>query len=238
MTETAALPCFGAPVIEESYPPPPFPPSHPQPIDDSESVGSDDEAVTVHEIRSSAIAGDVVQDGEDALMDDVVDKELAEEVASAVDFLAQLPTEETQIILAAFVEGTSPVGHEEAALFLQTLVAHLPDRTASLSAIRSGLRSVRGDTFATVTGSPSVEVGTKVAGGGVSKFLSLRRRHRLCKWRVRGNWEEHFARGDGEHGTRRYFFNKATMKTQWEVPPEFDETIGKPITEEEDEEDG
>ena len=46
----------------------------------------------------------------------------------------------------------------------------------------------------------------------LERFLTSRRQRRLKPVRVVGDWEEHFADG------RRYFYNNASQKTQWQVP--------------------
>merc|ERR1711933_505048 len=101
--------------------------------------------------------------------------------------------------------------------FIKTLIAHMPDRVAALSALRK---------------CHEIQQSSSAYGGKVSAFLSKRRTNRLKKVRTIGNWEEHFTRGDEAHPMRRYFYNNATQMTQWHTPPEF-EDLGASICEDE-----
>merc|ERR1712232_1458818 len=140
-----------------------------------------------------------------------------DEVSPAVDFLTQLPRKDALVVLRTLAGDEPPAkgGHEEAVKFVRILLDHLEDKKAALAALRRGLQESRS---------------CIQASSRVSAFLSKRRQYRTAKVRVRGNWEEHFTRGDDKEATRRYFHNNATQRTQWETPPEF-EDVGELIEE-------
>jgi hypothetical protein len=203
MQEQASLPCFGGVSVEDEPAP-----LHVLPDDEDTASVNSDEAVTVHGIPANCIAGEVVRDSagdplEEATNVEIMD--LLDEVSSAAEFLAQLPREEALALLAALRDGKVQKGQEEAMNFIEVLIAHLPDRNAALLALGHGIQHAQS------------------YGGKVSQFLSNRRKFRMAKVRKVGNWEEHFTRGDENTETRRYFYNSATQKTQWEPPPEFDD---------------
>mmetsp|Transcript_21180 Transcript_21180/g.38497 ORF Transcript_21180/g.38497 Transcript_21180/m.38497 type:complete len:221 (+) Transcript_21180:53-715(+) len=201
LAEQAPLPCFGGSSVEEEEPPPlPY-------DDDNDSVASD-KAVTVQGIAAAPVASEVMRDPVSDPLEVATNTDLEsllDEVSSAVEFLAQFPQGEANAILSALSTGQVGPGQDEAVHFVESLIAHLPDRAAMLVALRHGVQNA------------------KSYGGQVSKFLSRRQQHRMAKVRTRGNWEEHFTRGDEAHAARRYFYNDATQKTQWEPPPEFEE---------------
>lgn len=235
------LPCFGS--IDDDPPPPP--PGTYDDSDDGDSIASDeavtvrdigasciageralDDSATVRNIPACCIAGEVIRDrtGEFELGSEQETK-LADEVSSAVEFLAQLAKEEVAKLLDALdacgsnsnvatPRGVSP----EAVHFLNTLIVHIPDRPAALAALRQGALS------------------TSAYGGKVSEFLIKRKHFRLGRVTTKGNWEEHFTRGDDKETTRRYFYNNATQVTQWNPPPEFEE-LADVICEEGEEDD-
>jgi len=192
---------------DEEEPPPVHNP------DEDSPVGSDDEAVTIRELPGGGgltrpIAGEVLRDARDPLVEaDGEAESLADEVSSAAEFLLQLPEAEREAILRVLAQGRPSPEHSEAVHFVQNLIAHIPDRDAAHAELkRSCLAGVWG---------------VQPCSGTVSQFLRKRRRHRTAKVRVIGAWEEHYTRGTEVGGTRRYFYNNETQKTQWEPPPEF-----------------
>eukprot|EP00929_Paragymnodinium_shiwhaense_P073349 TRINITY_DN37358_c0_g1_i1.p1 TRINITY_DN37358_c0_g1~~TRINITY_DN37358_c0_g1_i1.p1 ORF type:complete len:236 (+),score=63.55 TRINITY_DN37358_c0_g1_i1:83-790(+) len=217
--EQDALPCFGGAVVEEE-PPPPMPYGS---DDDSDtaSVDSHDEITVYDAPVACPVAGEVNRDSGDVLLeadaDAPLDEALADEVSPAVDFLMQLPRKDAMAVLQLLRSGENAdsSGHGEAVKFVRILLDHLQDKAAAFTALQRGLLGSKS----------SIQASSRV-----SAFLKKRRQHRTAKVRVRGNWEEHFTRGDEKSAMRRYFYNNATQRTQWDVPPEF-EDVGEIIEE-------
>jgi len=217
-----ALPCFGAADAEGEE----APPVHDPYEDDDSGMGSDDEAVTVQELPGGGltrpIAGEVLRDARDPLIEVGGAESLADEVSSAAEFLLQLSAAERDAILSVLAEGRPSADHKEAVHFVQNLIVHIPDQAAAHAELKRSCLS-------------GVWVSQPLSGK-VSQFLEKRRRHRTAKVRIIGPWEEHYTRGTENDGARRYFYNNETQKTQWDPPPEFQgmDVIGE---EEEDDED-
>lgn len=212
---SSELPCFGGGSEQELAEEPPPPP----PTSDGEFDSDEEDAVTVHdaECRGRDLSSWLcAQDDSGAN----VAPELLDDVSSAVEFLAQMKPGDAQAVLMA-LEESRPMTYsqEEAILFVKKLVGQLGDRATVLPALRVGLSRV-------LVERPHL--------GRVGGFLSKRRKFRMSKAKVRGNWEEHFTRGNGQRATRAYYYNNATQKTQWDPPPEFQD-IEEPIVECEEE---
>jgi len=123
---------------------------------------------------------------------------LQDELSAAIDFLAHFENSQRVSIINTLGGDPAPPDLEEASDFLLKLVQHIHEREKVVDALRQGTQNL------------------SLAQGGVSQFLRGRQYNRTKEVRSVGPWEEHMTLQG-----RTYYYNSATQKTQWNVPPEF-----------------